>query len=183
MSRVGRQPIQVPSSVEVQIEGSLVRVKGPKGELERKVRPEILVELKDDEIIVVPRPGAKRVDALWGLTRSLVANMVEGVTQGFEKKLEIQGVGYKATAEGDAITLSVGFSHPVKLKAPEGVSFGVDKNVIAIFGPDKEKVGQFASSIKKIQPVEPYKGKGIRYQGEQVRRKLGKRAAGEETAA
>ena len=179
MSRVGKQPIEIPQGVEVTVEGALVKVKGPKGELERNIRPEIEAKVVDGQIEVTPKEDAKKPGAMWGLTRSLIANMVQGVFEGYEKKLEIEGVGYKAEASGDAMTLNVGFSHPVVVKAPENVVFSVDKNIITISGPDKEKVGQFASSIKRVKPVEPYKGKGIKYEGETVRRKLGKRAASE----
>ena len=179
MSRIGRQPIEIPQGVSVTIEGSHVSVKGPKGELERRIRPEIEASLSDNVITVAPKKGARKPEAMWGLTRSLIANMVQGVAVGYEKKLEIEGVGYRAEVTGDGITLNMGFSHPVVVKAPENVAFSIDNNVITVSGPDKEKVGQFASSIKKVKPVEPYKGKGIKYEGEYVRRKLGKRAAGE----
>lgn len=182
MSRVGKQPIEIPQGVEVTIEGNHVSVKGPKGSLERDIRLEIEAKVVDNVINVTPKEGAKKPEAMWGLTRSLIANMVQGVSEGYEKKLEIKGVGYKAEVTGDSITLNMGFSHPVVVKAPENISFSVEKNVITISGADKEKVGQFASSIKRVKPVEPYKGKGIKYEGEVVRRKLGKRAAGEGTA-
>ena len=181
MSRVGKQSIEIPQGVEVKIEGNHVSVKGPKGSLERDIRPEIEAKVEGNKVEVTPKEGAKKPEAMWGLTRSLIANMVQGVAEGYEKKLEIEGVGYRAEATGDSITLNMGFSHTIVLKAPENVAFSVDKNVITISGADKEKVGQFASSIKKVRPVEPYKGKGIKYEGEQVRRKLGKRAAGEGT--
>ena len=181
MSRIGRQPIEIPQGVSVTIEGSHVSVKGPKGELERNIRLEIEAVVSDNVIHVTPKEGAKKPEAMWGLTRSLIANMVQGVAEGYVKKLEIEGVGYKAEATGDSITLQVGFSHPVIVKAPENIAFSVEKNIITISGADKEKVGQFASSIKRVKPVEPYKGKGIKYEGEAVRRKLGKRAAGEGT--
>lgn len=182
MSRIGKQPIEVPSGVEVHIEGNKIRVKGPKGELERELSLAINVEMTDNEIKFVPKENTKKSGALWGLTRSLVANMVEGVSKGFEKKLVIEGVGYRAAAEGDGIALNMGFSHPVKLQAPSNVSFIVEQNIITISGPDKETVGQFAASIKRVKPVEPYKGKGIHYEGEKIRRKVGKRAAGEGSA-
>jgi large subunit ribosomal protein L6 len=192
MSRVGKKPISIPENVEVKIEDSKVTVKGPKGELSREVRPEIKVEVrpvksdevgakqfnrvKDKEIVVSPQKESKETQAFWGLTRALIANMVKGVTEGYEKKLEIQGVGFKANLEGQDLVLNVGFSHPVKIKAPEGTNFSVEKNIITVSGIDIEKVSQTAAKIRKIKPPEPYKGKGIKYLGEQIRRKLGKKA-------
>jgi len=176
MSRVGKKPILIPENVEVKIEGNKVVVKGPKGELSREVRPEIKVEVKDKEIVVSPQKETKQTQAFWGLTRALIANMVKGVTEGFEKKLEIQGIGFRANLEDQDLVLNVGFSHPVRIKAPEGVNFSVEKNIITVSGIDIEKVSQTAAKIRKIKPPEPYKGKGIRYLGEQIRRKLGKKA-------
>ncbi len=176
MSRVGKKPISIPENVEVKVEGGRVTVKGSKGELSREIRPEIKVEVKDGEIIVSPQKETKKTQAFWGLTRALIANMVKGVTEGFEKKLEIQGIGFKASLEGEDLVLNVGFSHSVKIKALEGINFSVEKNIITVSGIDIEKVSQTAAKIRKIKPPEPYKGKGIRYLGEQVRRKLGKKA-------
>ncbi len=178
MSRIGKKSILIPQGVEVEINGQQVSVKGPKGKLERETRPEIAIEIKENEISVSPKKETKKTQAFWGLTRALLNNMVEGVSQGFEKKIQIEGVGYKGVLEGDVLTLSLGFSHPVKVKAPEGVSFMVEKNIITLSGIDKEKVTQTAAEIRKIRPPEPYKGKGIRYVGEKVRRKVGKKAAG-----
>jgi large subunit ribosomal protein L6 len=177
MSRIGKQPIPVPDGVTVGIEAEQVSVKGPKGELaERKVR-EIQVS-EDDGQLVVTRPtdrGEHR--ALHGLTRSLIANMVEGVTNGFEKRLEIQGVGYRATLQGTTLELAVGYSHPVRITPREGISFEVPvPTQVVVRGIDKQAVGQTAAEIRKVRPPEPYKGKGIRYEGEFVRRKVGKRA-------
>ncbi len=177
MSRIGKQPVPVPDGVTVSIEPELVSVKGPKGELaERKAR-EIEVR-QDDGQIVVTRPtdrGEHR--ALHGLTRSLIANMVEGVTGGFEKRLEIQGVGYRAQLRGKDIELAVGFSHTVPIEAPEGIEFEVPAPTqIVVRGISKQQVGETAARIRKVRPPEPYKGKGIRYQGEYVARKVGKRA-------
>jgi large subunit ribosomal protein L6 len=177
MSRIGKQPIPVPDGVEVTIEPELVRVKGPRGELEERVAREIDVE-QDDGQLVVKRPtdrGEHR--ALHGLTRSLIANMVAGVTEGFEKRLQIQGVGYRAQLRGKALELSVGYSHTVPVEAPEGIEFEVPQPTqIVVRGNSKQQVGEVAARIRKVRPPEPYKGKGIRYEGEHVQRKVGKRA-------
>jgi large subunit ribosomal protein L6 len=171
MSRIGKKPIAIPQGVEVKIEGQKVVVRGPKGEISREIRPEIKVEVKDGKIFV---SGDNK--AFWGLTRALIYNQVLGVTEGYEKKLEIEGVGYRASLEGEDLLLSVGFTQPVKIKKPEGIKFSVEKNVITVSGIDKELVGQISAKIRKVRPPEPYKGKGIRYQRGRVRRKLGKRA-------
>jgi large subunit ribosomal protein L6 len=177
MSRIGRQPVPVPDGVTVSIEPELVSVKGPKGELaERKAR-EIEVRQDDGEIVVTRPTDRGEHRALHGLTRSLIANMVEGVTGGFEKRLEIQGVGYRAQLRGKDIELAVGFSHPVSIEAPEGIEFEVPAPTqIVVRGISKQQVGETAARIRKVRPPEPYKGKGIRYQGEYVARKVGKRA-------
>lgn len=179
MSRVGQAPIPVPSGVEVKIEGRDVTVKGPKGELSRTL-PDALEITLDDGVLTVARADEERESrALHGLFRSLVANMVTGVTDGYRRGLEIVGVGYRATAQGDrALELAVGYSHTVKVEAPEGITFEVPSNTrIDVVGIDKEKVGQVAADIRAIRKPEPYKGKGIRYQGEVVRRKAGKAAS------
>ena len=176
MSRVGKKPILIPQGVEVKIEGQNVSIKGPKGELSMKVRPEIKVALENGQIIITPKKESKEVMAFWGLTRALLANNVKGVTEGFEKRLEIEGVGYRAALEGKDLNLQMGYSHPVKISAPDGITFSVEKNVITVSGTDRGLVGQTAAKIRDVRPPEPYKGKGIRYEGEQVRRKLGKRA-------
>jgi large subunit ribosomal protein L6 len=177
MSRIGKQPIPLPSGVEVTIEPEVVRVAGPRGTLEER-KPRDIEVAKDDGQVVVTRPtdrGEHR--ALHGLTRSLIANMVTGVTQGFEKRLEIQGVGYRAIAKGRDLELQVGYSHPVPVKAPEGIEFEVPvPTQIVVKGNSKQAVGEIAAIIRKQRPPEPYKGKGIRYQGEYVARKVGKRA-------
>ena len=177
MSRIGRQPIPVPSGVTVAIEPGEVRVNGPKGELSERIHRDIEVT-HDGEQLLVTRPtdrGEHR--ALHGLTRTLIANMVEGVTNGFEKKLQIQGVGYRAALSGTDLELQVGYSHSVKIKPREGISFEVPvPTQVVVRGIDKQVVGQTAAEIRKVRPPEPYKGKGIRYEGEFVRRKVGKRA-------
>ena len=177
MSRIGKQPIEVPDGVNVAVDPGRVTVNGPLGELTQNVPARIKVE-KEDGLLVVTRPTDRGDDrALHGLTRSLVANMVEGVTKGFEKKLEIQGVGYRAALRGTALELSVGYSHVVVIDAPAGITFEVPvQTEILVKGIDKQAVGEIAAEIRDVRPPEPYKGKGIRYQGEYVRRKVGKRA-------
>jgi large subunit ribosomal protein L6 len=177
MSRIGKLPIQIPDSVDVEIGDGIVRVKGPKGELSQAVSRDLSFE-REDSTLVVKRPtdrGEHR--ALHGLTRSLVFNMVQGVTEGFEKRLEIQGVGYRAQQRGNGLELALGFSHPVRVEAPEGIEFEVPvPTQIVVRGIDKQAVGEIAAQIRKLRPPEPYKGKGVRYAGEYVARKVGKRA-------
>jgi large subunit ribosomal protein L6 len=177
MSRIGKKPIPVPASVSVSIEPELVRVNGPKGELFERIHRDITVA-QEGEALVVTRPtdrGEHR--ALHGLTRSLVANMVEGVTNGYTKTLEIQGVGYRATLKGKDLELALGYSHPVSIKAPDGIEFTVPQPTrVIVTGISKQAVGEIAAIIRKQRPPEPYKGKGIRYEGEYVARKVGKRA-------
>jgi large subunit ribosomal protein L6 len=177
MSRIGRKPIELPSGVMVAISPGRVQVNGPLGELSQDVPARMQIE-KSDSQIVVTRPTERGEDrALHGLTRTLIANMVEGVTKGFEKHLEIQGVGYRAQLKGTDLELAVGFSHPVTVKPRAGITFEVPApNQIIVKGIDKQKVGQTAAEVRKVRPPEPYKGKGIRYRDEQVRRKVGKRA-------
>ncbi len=178
MSRIGKKPVTVPKGVNLDLQGSTVAVKGPKGELRRTLHPEMKLTL-DDGTLTVERPSEdKRHKALHGLTRTLVQNMVEGVSKGFTKTLEIQGVGYKAEAKPYGVNLIVGYSHPVKYEAPKGIKISVENNtVVKVEGADKEVVGQVAAELRSVRPPEPYKGKGIRYQGEQVRRKAGKTGA------
>jgi large subunit ribosomal protein L6 len=177
MSRIGKSPIPLPSGVNVSISPGRVMVNGPLGELTQQLPQRIAVEQQEDQIVVT-RPTERGQDrALHGLTRSLVANMVEGVTKGFEKTLEIQGVGYRASLRGTSLELNVGFSHTVSINPPQGITFDVPQpTVVIVKGIDKQQVGQIASEIRRVRPPEPYKGKGIRYQGEYVARKLGKRA-------
>ena len=177
MSRIGKSPIEIPPGVSVSVSPGRVMVNGPLGELSQQVPGRMLVE-QDDGRILVKRPTERGEDrALHGLTRSLVANMVEGVTKGFEKRLEIQGVGYRAALRGEALELAVGYSHPVVIEPRAGISFEVPAPTqIVVKGIDKQQVGQTAAEIRKVRPPEPYKGKGIRYAGEYVRRKVGKRA-------
>jgi large subunit ribosomal protein L6 len=177
MSRIGRKPIEVPTGVTVTIEPSRVSVAGPLGTLQQQVPVRMAIAHQDGQIVVT-RPTDRGEDrALHGLTRTLVANMVEGVTRGFEKRLEIQGVGYRAALRGTDLELSVGYSHPVTIKPRQGITFEVPAPTqVVVKGTDKQQVGQTAAEIRKVRPPEPYKGKGIRYEGEYVRRKVGKRA-------
>lgn len=177
MSRIGKQPIKIPEKVDIEIKENTLCVKGPKGSLSLELRPEIVVEMQDGQLLVKTRDEGKETGALWGLFRSLINNAVEGVSEGFEKQLEIQGVGFKAVPAEGGLVLELGFSHSVEFKKPEGIEFEVKKNIITISGIDKQLVGQTAAEIRGLKPPEPYKGKGIRYVGEQVRRKVGKRAA------
>jgi large subunit ribosomal protein L6 len=175
MSRIGKKPILIPPGVDVKIEDSIVVVKGPKGELSQKIRPEIKIEIREGKIFVQPKIETKKTKAFWGLTRTLLANNIKGVVEGYEKKLEIQGLGYKAEIEGENLKLRVGFSHLVKFEPPKGIKLVVDKNIITVSGISKELVGQVAAKIRKIRPPESYKGKGIRYFGEIVKIKPGKK--------
>jgi large subunit ribosomal protein L6 len=178
MSRIGKEPVAIPSGVEVTLTDGVLSVKGPKGTLTQALHPDMTVAIGDDEVTVT-RPNDHRENrALHGLTRSLIANMVQGVTEGYQRNLEIVGVGYRAAARGsNGLTIQVGYSHPVEVDAPEGIEFTVPTPTrIEVRGTDKQAVGQIAANIRAIRKPEPYKGKGIRYEGEQVRRKAGKAA-------
>ncbi len=177
MSRIGKKLIEIPATVKVFIEGEIVTVSGSRGELKTTIHRDIKVENKDGKIFVLPAKEevSKKAKALWGLYRALIFNMVQGVDKGFEKKLEIEGIGYKAAIQGDTLVLNLGFVNPVIIKKPEGINFAVEKNVITVSGISKEAVGQIAAIIRKTKKTEPYKGKGIKYQGEKVRRKEGKK--------
>lgn len=177
MSRIGKQPIPVPSGVEVNIDGSTVSVKGPKGTLSQTFNEDMILKLEDG-VVTVARPSDEREHrSLHGLTRSLVANMITGVSEGFAKNLEIQGVGYRASMKGSDLEMLLGFSHPVLIKAEDGITFEVPQPTrITVRGIDKQRVGQVAAEVRRWRPPEPYKGKGVRYEGEHVRRKLGKTA-------
>ena len=178
MSRIGKKPVSVPKDVTVQVDGNRVTVKGPKGELSRQLHPLVGVSVESGVVTVTRSGDDAQHKALHGLSRTLVANMVEGVSKGYERVLEIQGVGYKAEANAKGLVLTVGLSHTVTYPAPAGIKLGVDSpTVVRISGPSKEMVGQVAAELRAIRPPEPYKGKGIRYQGERVRRKAGKTGA------
>ncbi len=180
MSRIGKKPIEIPEGTQVRIDKGDIIVKGPKGELTQLLPLELEVSIKDNKLEVKPKKKTKNSSALWGLFRSLIFNMIEGVNQGFEKKLEINGVGYRAALEGKKLVMSLGFSHPVEMEAPEGIEFNVEKNIITISGIDKQLVGQAAAEIRSKKKPEPYKGKGIKYIDEVIRRKAGKKAVGSE---
>lgn len=175
MSRIGKSPVKIADKVKVTQNGNELTVEGPKGKLSRELHAEIMVEIDGDQILVKRPSESKRHMSLHGLTRSLISNMVEGVTEGFQKSLEIQGVGYRAEKSGDGLTLHLGFSTPIQYPAPANIEFDLETpQLIHIRGADKELVGQVAAEIRAIRPPEPYKGKGVRYLGEQVRRKAGK---------
>jgi|SRR3989338_4595020 len=186
MSRIGKRPLAIPSGVEVDVKGNVVTVKGAKGTLNYAFLPEITVTIEGSTITVGRKGDSDNARARHGLTRQLIANMIEGVSNGFMKKLEIIGVGYKAQPKGKSVSLQLGYSHPIEYKAPEGVTIETDaqnKNVLVISGADKQKVGQTAAEIRSFRPPEPYKGKGIRYSDEIVVRKAGKAAASAGTKA
>ena len=177
MSRIGKKPITIPNGVTVTVDGSTVKVKGPKGELSRTFDPAMKFRVENNEVLVERPSDEKRERAMHGLTRALLANMVQGVTEGFKKTLEIVGVGYRAEKKGKSLVVSVGYSHPVNYPEPQGITLTTPApTTIVIEGIDKQKVGQVAAELREFRPPEPYKGKGIRYQGEQVRRKAGKTA-------
>jgi len=179
MSRIGKKIVELPDGVSATIDNNVITVKGSKGELVYTIHPDVTVSVEEEGIICVPREGvagraAKHSSALWGTTRARIANIVRGVSEGFEKKLELHGVGYRASMKGKDVELVVGYSHPVLVEALEGIEFAVDKEVITVSGIDNVLVGQVAADIRAIRKPEPYKGKGVRYQGEHVRRKVGK---------
>ena len=175
MSRIGKLPVAIPAGVEVKLEeGNVITVKGPKGTLTRKLVDDLDIKVEGSEVIVTRPSDLKRYKSLHGLTRTLIFNMVEGVTNGYTKELEINGVGYRAAKAGKKLTLTLGYSHPVEMEDPEGIETKVDGNKITVSGIDKEKVGQFAAEIRTKRPPEPYKGKGIKYTTETIRRKAGK---------
>lgn len=176
MSRVGKKPILIPQGINVKIEGQTIKVSGSKGELSREIRPEIKIGIKEGKIFLHLPIETKKNKSLWGLSRALLANMLKGVNEGYEKKLEIQGLGYKAQLPEENLLLYVGYSHPVEIKAPPGIKFSVDKNIITVSGIDKELVGETSAVIRRVKPPEPYKGKGIKYLGEKIRKKMGKKA-------
>jgi large subunit ribosomal protein L6 len=176
MSRIGKKPIAIPSSVTLTLDGQTVSVKGPKGQLSWTVIDDVVITHENGELTLAPRDDSQRARSMWGLSRTLVGNMVQGVTDGFERKLELVGVGYRAALKGESLSLQLGFSHDVEVAPPAGVTFVVPKQTeITISGIDKQAVGEIASKIRRLRPPEPYKGKGVRYAGEKVRRKEGKK--------
>jgi large subunit ribosomal protein L6 len=175
MSRIGKLPVAIPEKVTIEVGDKVVRVKGPKGELEQHILPVVTVKVEDGNVIVTRNGEAKEHRSAHGLTRTLVSNMIEGVSKGFRKSLEINGVGYRAAKAGENLNLTLGYSHPVSYVAPAGISFAVEGTTkVHVDGIDKQRVGQVAAEIRDLRPPEPYKGKGIRYEGEVVRKKLGK---------
>ncbi|AQS57978.1 50S ribosomal protein L6 [Desulforamulus ferrireducens] len=175
MSRIGKKPIPVPQGVDIQIEGNLVRVKGPKGQLEREFHRDMVIKLEEGNLVVNRPSDAKNHRSLHGLTRTLLSNMVEGVTKGFQRNLELVGVGYRAAKQGNKLVLTVGYSHPVEFEPPAGIEIEVPAPTkITLKGADKQAVGQLAANIRAVREPEPYKGKGIKYEGEVIRRKAGK---------
>ncbi len=177
MSRIGKQPIEIPENVEIKFENDFIIVKGPKGELKQKVHPCLIIEKKDNLIkLSVKNPEKKKERAIWGTFQRIISWMIKGVTKGFEKKLELVGIGYRATVSGNKLILNVGFSHPVEFNLPEGIKAKVEKNIITLEGIDKYLVGETAAQIRRIRKPEPYKGTGIRYFGEVIRRKQIKKA-------
>lgn len=178
MSRIGKQPITIPEGVEAKIDGNLIMAKGPKGELIQQLSSDIVAEIKGKEILINLKDDKKENTAIWGTYRALVANMIIGVNKGFEKKLVFEGVGFRASVSGNKLVLNLGFSHPIEIGAPKGIEFRVEKNTIIVSGADKNLVGQIATNIRKAKKPEPYKGKGIKYEDEIIRRKAGKKVAG-----
>jgi large subunit ribosomal protein L6 len=176
MSRVGTAPIHIPENVTVEVDGKQVQVTGPKGALTREVHPSVAVSVAGSEVVAEPKGTSRAERALWGTFASHIRNMIHGVTEGYEKRLVVEGVGYRAEQQGNALVMHVGFSHPVSVEIPEGITVSIEKEVVSISGIDKERVGQFAASVRAIKKPEPYKGKGIRYEDEVVRRKEGKKA-------
>ena len=176
MSRIGKQPIVLPEGVTAKAEGAVITVTGPKGTSSLTVRPEVAVRVDGHSMVLAPVGQTRKTPAFWGLSRALLAGMVEGVSRGFEKRLEIEGIGYRASLEGTRLVLTLGFSHPVAVEAPPGINLSVEKNAVLISGIDKALVGDVAAKIRSLRPPEPFKGKGIRYAGEVVRRKAGKKA-------
>jgi len=182
MSRIGKKSINIPDGVELKIENAKITVKGPKGQSEQIISDdfELIEDKENKELIIKPKKELKSNSALWGLFRSLISNMVKGVTEGFEKKLEINGVSYRAAVQSNNLVLNLGLSHPIEIEAPQGINFEVDKNIITVLGIDKQLVGQMAAKIREQKKPEPYKGKGIRYIDEVIKRKAGKKAVGTE---
>jgi large subunit ribosomal protein L6 len=176
MSRIGKKPIAIPEKTEVSVVDGLVSVRGPKGELHLNFRPVVEIKVEEGNVVVVPKDEKLETRALWGTYASEIASMVKGVNENFEKKLIVEGVGYKWAVQGNNVVLNIGFSHPVNIEIPEGITCTIEKDTMTISGPSKEKVGQFAADIRNQKKPEPYKGKGIRYSDEVVRRKEGKKA-------
>ncbi len=178
MSKIGKKPITILEGVEVELQKNILKVKGPKGTLSLEVNPLAKIEIKEKEILVFRVKNTKEAGAIWGLTRSLINNLIIGVKEGYEKKLELQGVGYRINIQGTKIVMALGFSHPVEKEIPQDLTVKLgENNMLSVWGIDKQRVGQFSAEVRALKKAEPYKGKGFRYEGEQVRRKVGKKAA------
>ncbi len=177
MSRIGKKPITIPDGINVEEKNQKILIKGDKGEFSHPIPKEIKITISENEIVVSPKKETKKSKALWGLTRALLYNYIKGLTEGFQKKLELIGVGYRAALENNQLVLDVGYSNKVRLNIPEGLAVTIEKNVVIIAGTDKQQVGEFAAKARKVRPPEPYKGKGIKYSDEIIRRKEGKKAA------
>lgn len=177
MSRIGKKEIIIPDNVTITLEGNTIKAKGPKGEASFSFPDVVQVKIENNKISVIPIKETKQTEALWGTTRAHINNLIIGVTNGFQKDLELEGVGYRVSVEGNQVVLKVGFINLIKLDIPQGIQVNIDKNLISVSGISKEQVGQFAAKIKAVKPVEPYKGKGIHYKGEKIRRKAGKKIA------
>lgn len=176
MSRIGKKPIAIPTGTEVNVSGFSVSVKGPKGNLSRDFRPDIIISIENNEVVTKPVRLTNQNAALWGTTSSHISNMIEGVNKPYEKKLILEGVGYKSEVKGKTLALALGFSHPVIINIPEGLTVTAEKNIVTVSGIDKELVGQFTAEVRALKKPEPYKGKGFRYEGEIIRRKQGKKS-------
>ena len=176
MSRIGKKPVEIKSGVKVELKDGIVSVVGPKGSLNFEFSSEMEIKISEKEVAVIKKGTSKNAGALWGTTARIIENMIKGVTEGYQKQLELNGVGYRMAIQGKKITMALGFSHPVIVDVPEGIEVKIENNVMTVSGIDKQKVGQVAATIKKLKPVEPYKGKGFRYVGEIVRRKEGKKS-------
>jgi large subunit ribosomal protein L6 len=177
MSRIGKKPVAVPAGVDISFHANVITVKGPKGVLEFAHRREVKISVENEQVQVIKIGETKKAQAIWGTTAKVIANMFIGVTTGFEKQLELNGVGFRMVIQGNKINLALGFSHPVEMVIPEGLAAKIENNIMTLSGIDKQRVGEFAAVVRKLKPVEPYKGKGFRYVGEVVRRKEGKKAA------
>jgi len=176
MSRIGKKPIEIKDGVKIELNGENVIVSGPKGSLDFVFHPEMKINISEKEVLVEKKGNSKNASALWGTTARIIENMIKGVTEGYQKQLELNGVGYRMAVQGKKINMALGFSHPVVVDVPEEIEVKIENNIMTVSGIDKQKVGQFAATIKKLKPVEPYKGKGFKYVGEIVRRKEGKKS-------
>ncbi len=177
MSRIGKKPISVPAEVKISSDGLNFSIVGPKGALAMKINPEVRINVSESEVMVEKIGKTKKAPAIWGTTARLIENMIQGVIRGFQKKLELNGVGYRMSVQGKKINMALGFSHPVEVDIPDEISVSIEGNLMTVSGISKQKVGQFAANVKKLKPVEPYKGKGFRYVGEIVRKKEGKKSS------